>query len=236
MSTRLKVNLMLIAVFAIIAIPADYYLSRRVTLESNENVAKQAAILMESALAVRSYTVDLIKPELEPMLEQKFLAQTVPAFAATETFTRFRKKFDNFKYKEAVLDPTNRNDLADYQERAIIDRFINEPSLLEATGELFRNRSRYFYVARPIQIKNPACLVCHDTPSRAPRLMRQIYGDQGGFGWKLNQIVGAQIIVVPAFEQDAVAESLVGAVRIIFAALLVALLVTINLLMWPRNS
>ena len=37
--------------------------------------------------------------------------------------------------------------------------------------------------------------------------MRAVYGDKGGYGWKHNQIVGAQIIVVPAYEQDAVARS-----------------------------
>ena len=27
--------------------------------------------------------------------------------------------------------------------------------------------------------------------------MRAIYGDDGGFGWKLNEVVGTQMVVVP---------------------------------------
>lgn len=234
MSSRLKVNLILIALFIAAAVPGGWYLDGLIMKQSNEHVVKQAAILMESALAVRSYTVDLIKPQLDPMLEQKFLPQTVPAFAATETFERFRKKFANFKYKEAVLDPTNPRDLPDDQERAIIGKFVDDPTLQETSGELFRNLSRYYYVARPIQIKNPACLACHSTPDRAPPTLLQIYGDKGGFGWKHNQIVGAQIIVVPAFEQDTAARGTLKIIAILFAAICVVFLAVVNLLL-PRD-
>ena len=235
MSIRLRINLVLFAVFFAIAAAGGWYVNHIFMKQSNEHVVKQAAILMESALAVRSYTVDLIKPNLDPLLDEKFLPQTVPAFAATETFERFRKKFPNFKYKEAVLDPTNPRDLADEQERAIIGRFIENPALQDISGELFRNQSRFYYVARPIQIKSPACIVCHDTPERAPATMRQIYGDKGGFGWKLGQVVGAQIIVVPAFEQDAAAKEMLKIIAILFAATFAVLLVVINLVLPRRN-
>ena len=236
MSIRLRINLVLFATFIAIGAAGGWYINNIVTKQSNEYVVKQAAILMESALAVRNYTVDLVKPHLDPLLEQKFLPQTVPAFAATETFERFRKKFPNYKYKEAVLDPTNPRDLADEKERAIIDRFIKDPALQDTTGELYRNQSRFYYVARPIQIKNPACLACHDTPDRAPATMRQIYGDKGGFGWKLNQVVGAQIIVVPAYEQDAASTSMLKIIAMLYAATFVILLLVINLVLPRRDS
>ncbi|MEQ1516965.1 MAG: DUF3365 domain-containing protein, partial [Usitatibacteraceae bacterium] len=172
MGFRLKANVFLIGLFLISAAPVGWYAYRQVNQQNNDHVVRQATILMESALAMRSYTIDLIKPTLDPMLGQKFLPQTVPAFAATETFERFRKKYPNFKYKEAVLDPTNPRDLADDQERTIINQFIADPTLQESAGELQRNLSRYYYVARPIQIKNPACIACHDTPDRAPATMR----------------------------------------------------------------
>ena len=235
MSIRLRINLVLFASFFAIAAAGGWYVNSIFMKQSNEHVVRQAAILMESALAVRSYTVDLVKPNLDPLLDQKFLPQTVPAFAATETFERFRKKFPNFKYKEAVLDPTNPRDLADEQERAIIGRFIENPALQDISGELFRNQSRFYYVARPIQIKSPACIVCHDTPERAPATMRQIYGDKGGFGWKLGQVVGAQIIVVPAFEQDAAAKEMLKIIAMLFAATFAFLLLVINLVL-PRRD
>jgi two-component system, cell cycle response regulator len=230
MSFRLKVNLVLLLAGLLIMLPGGWYINNVMREQANHDIVKQADMLMESALASRSYTVDLVKPQLDPMLAEKFLPQTVPAFAATEIFERFRKRFANFKYKEAVLDPTNPRDLADDQEREIIKRFVADPSLKEASGELFRNLDRIYYVAKPIQIKNPACLACHDTPERAPQTMRAIYGDKGGFGWKKDQIVGAQIIVVPAYEQDKTTGSLLKVIAGVVIAMFLAMVVVVNLL------
>ncbi len=230
MGFRLKVNLILLVVGLIVMLPGGWYVNNVMREQANRDVIKQADIMMESALASRSYTVDLVKPQLDPMLGEKFLPQTVPAFAATETFERFRKKYANFKYKEAVLDPTNPRDRADELEREIINRFIADPSLKETSGEVYRNQDRNYYVARPIQIKNPACLVCHDTPDRAPQTMRAIYGDKGGFGWKKDQIVGAQIIVVPAYEQDKATAALLKVIAAVFIGLFLALVVVVNLM------
>jgi len=53
------------------------------------------------------------------------------------------------------------------------------------------------YLARPFQIKDPACLACHTTPEIAPAAMVKLYGPNNGFGWKQNEIIGAQIVSVP---------------------------------------
>jgi protein-histidine pros-kinase len=53
------------------------------------------------------------------------------------------------------------------------------------------------YLARPFQIKDPACLVCHTSPEMAPAAMVKLYGAGNGFGWKLNEVIGAQIVSVP---------------------------------------
>src|SRR5207244_9336621 len=53
------------------------------------------------------------------------------------------------------------------------------------------------YLARPFQIKDPACLSCHTTAEMAPPAMVKIYGPSNGFGWKLNEVIGAQIVSVP---------------------------------------
>ncbi len=64
--------------------------------------------------------------------------------------------------------------------------------------------------------------------------MLAIYGEKGGFGWKLDQIVGAQIIVVPAHEQDLAAKTLVTNIALLFAGAFALVLLIVNLLL-PRN-
>jgi HAMP domain-containing protein len=49
-------------------------------------------------------------------------------------------------------------------------------------------------------VKKESCLVCHSTPERAPRSQILAYGTGNGFGWKLNDIVGAQVVSVPIEE------------------------------------
>jgi protein-histidine pros-kinase len=56
---------------------------------------------------------------------------------------------------------------------------------------------RSLYLARPFQIKDGACLSCHTNADMAPVAMVKIYGPNNGFGWKLNEVIGAQIVSVP---------------------------------------
>jgi len=53
------------------------------------------------------------------------------------------------------------------------------------------------YLARPFQIKDQACLSCHTTPEMAPAAMVTRYGRDNGFGWQLNEVIGAQLVSVP---------------------------------------
>ena len=42
-----------------------------------------------------------------------------------------------------------------------------------------------------------SCLTCHSTPDKAPPEMIKLYGTANGFGWKLDEIIGAQVVSVP---------------------------------------
>jgi protein-histidine pros-kinase len=138
-----------------------------------------------------------VKPHLEAQLAETFLPQTVPAYAATETFNTLRKKYPDFSYKEATLNPTNPRDRAVEWETDVVNAFRNQASLTEYSGDRMTATGQMLYIARPIQIKDPACLACHSVPSAAPASMIKIYGENNGFGWKHQEIIGAQIVSVP---------------------------------------
>jgi protein-histidine pros-kinase len=153
--------------------------------------------MMEAAMATRSYTNTQIKPLLETQMKYMFLPQTVPAFAATEHFNDMRKKFPDYTYKEATLNPTNPRDRASDWEADVVSQFRNNPKLVEVVGERETPSGGSLYLARPIQIKNGACLSCHSTVDAAPKTLLDKYGNANGFGWTLNEIVGAQVVSVP---------------------------------------
>jgi HAMP domain-containing protein len=197
MGLRLKFNIVLALVFAAgMAVSAfvSYELLQR---NAKQEVLRNAGLMMEAALAIRGYTVSQVKPHLEAQLQETFLPQTVPAFAATETFNSLRKKYPDFAYKEATLNPTNPRDRAVEWEADVVNYFRNAGELPELSGERETPSGRMLYMARPIQIKDPACLACHSVPSAAPASMIKIYGENNGFGWKHMEIIGAQVVSVP---------------------------------------
>jgi HAMP domain-containing protein len=192
-----KFNLVLLAIF-VIGVGVAAMVSHRV-LQANarEEIVQNARLMMEAALSSRTYTSKQIKPLLETQLKYTFLPQTVPAFAATEVFNDLRKKHPDYGYKEATLNPTNPRDRASDWEADVVQAFRQNPSTTELVGERDTPTGPALYLARPIQITDPACLACHNTAETAPKTMLDVYGGANGFGWKMNEIIGAQLVSVP---------------------------------------
>jgi protein-histidine pros-kinase len=198
MGLRLKFNIVLFLVFAA-GIAVSAYVSHRLLQENaKQEVLRDAGLMMEAALSIRGYTVQQVKPLLEYQLQDKFLPQTVPAFAATETFNTLRKKYPEYSYKEATLNPTNLRNKAVEWEADVVNAFRNSSAPLpEIMGQRETALGPMLYLARPLQIKDPACLVCHSVPSAAPASMIKLYGENNGFGWQHQEIIGAQVVSVP---------------------------------------
>ncbi len=197
MGLRTKFNLVLVTVF-IAGFTAAGFLSRQLLQDNaRHEVVREARLMLEAASSVRTYTVDHIRPHLVAQMAEVFLPQSVPAFAATEAINTLRKTYGEYSYKEATLNPTNpRNRTADW-EADVVQRFRQYPDLEEIIAERQSANGRNLFIAKPIQINNPACLQCHSTPSAAPPSMLKVYGSSNGFGWKQGEVVGAQIVTVP---------------------------------------
>lgn len=193
-----KVNLLFVLLFGL-GVSMGLYISWRF-LQSNatEQVLEQARLMMASASATRTYTSDTIAPLLKTHQQhsKSFLAQTVPAFAATETLSYLRKTFPDYTYKEATLNPTNLRDRATDWETDVVNNFRNFSDRKEAVGERNTPDGRSLFLAKPIAAM-PPCLECHSTPDKAPPALIRVYGPNNGFGWKENEIIGAQIVSVP---------------------------------------
>ena len=198
MGLRLKFNIVLFLVFAA-GMGVSAYVSHKLLQDNaKEEVLRNAGLMMEAALSIRGYTVTQVKPHLESQLAETFLPQTVPAYAATETFNTLRKKYPDYSYKEATLNPTNPRDKAVEWEADVVNAFRNAGAgLPEVTGMRDTPVGPMLYLARPLQIKDPACLACHSVPAAAPASMVKLYGEGNGFGWKHMEIIGAQVVSVP---------------------------------------
>src|SRR5262245_62025332 len=158
MGLRLKFNLVLLVVCPLGLAITAYVSWTLLQRNAREEVVRNADLMMEAALAIRAYTVDQVRPQLDLQLMRVFLPQSVPAYAATETLSQMKKKYVDYSYKEATLNPTNpRNRAADW-EADLVHEFKNRAQLTELIGERDTPTGRSLYIARPIKITNPACL------------------------------------------------------------------------------
>jgi protein-histidine pros-kinase len=191
-----KFNLLLFAIFLLGFAVAGAVSWRVLQANAREEIVQNARLMMEAALSSRTYTTSQVKPLLDTQLKYVFLPQTVPAYAATEVFNEMRKKHPDYGYKEATLNPTNPRDRASDWEADIVNVFRQSPDNQEMVGERDTPNGRTLYLARPIQA-TASCLVCHSSIEVAPKTMVDLYGPANGFGWKLNEVIGAQVVSVP---------------------------------------
>ena len=203
-----KLNIFLGVLLLIVTLTIGTLLSRILDNHAESMIIEQASMLIEMMNSVRNYTDTQITPELSSRLETEplFLPQAVPSYSAREVFEDLRSnnKYNQFFYKAATLNPTNLRDKADRFETEIIQSFrqsIKSPdrdtSDLQQQGFRTLPGGDLFYIARPITINKESCLRCHSDPQNAPKSQIATYGKDNGFGWKLNEVVGAQIISVP---------------------------------------
>jgi HAMP domain-containing protein len=160
-------------------------------------VLLEARIMMAEASAIRDYTANEIEPLLADQIKTRFLPHTVPSWAAQTNLRAMAAQFPDYTYKEAALNPTNPADRATDWESGIIGQFTRDPSLTEFTTTRDTPTGPSLSIGRPIRITDKDCLTCHSTPSAAPASMIDLYGTTNGFGWKLGDVIGAQIVSVP---------------------------------------
>jgi len=229
MKLLLKFNLIFILFFGTGLALAGWGSYRFLQNNARDEVVHRAELMMQSSLAVRTYTTQQIKPLLEKQQAHllTFLPQTVPAYGATTVFDFLRKDQPEYTYKEATLNPTNLRDRATDWEADVINVFRNNGQEKELIGERDTPTGRSLYLGRPIHAPAP-CLECHSTPERAPKAMIASYGRDNGFGWKENEIVGAQIVSVPMSVPFAIADRAFRSLMIYLAAIFVATMLCVD--------
>ncbi len=192
-----KFNIVFIIIFTVGFAAASLIANMLLKANAREETLESARMLMQSASSIRSYTSKQIAPLLQSHMKFEFLPQSVPSYSATEHLNTLLKSTPDFSYKEATLNPTNPRDRASDWEADLVNALRDKPTTTELVGERMTTIGPALYIARPLQIKDGACLVCHSVPDAAPKTMLDIYGRNNGFGWKLNEIVGAQVVSVP---------------------------------------
>ena len=205
MKLSAKFSIIFIIVFGLGLAATGYLSNSLLQRNAREQINDRANIMMETALAMRRYTVEEVKPVITKATaghpvsstNDDFRPETVPAYAATEMFSYLHEKYPDYSYKEAADNPTNPRDRAMDWETDIIEQFRNNPNLKDFAGQRDTPMGKSLYLARPLRAA-ANCLECHSTPEAAPPAMIAHYGTANGFGWRENDVIAAQIVSVPA--------------------------------------
>jgi protein-histidine pros-kinase len=232
MKLLVKFNLVFLLVF-LLGLAGSSLIARSLLRQAaKDEVTDRARLLMRNADAVSSYTADQIKPLLDTQAKYTFLPQSVPAYSAAEVLAEMQKTYPDYSFKSAMLNPTNPRDRAVAWEEDIVSQFRHVPDMKEFVGQRETPSGTALYIARPIRIANPACLVCHTTPEVAPKTLVDHYGPSNGFGWTLNETLGAQVVSVPMTlpmrEADRALTVVVGVLTGVFLLIGAAL----NFMLW----
>jgi HAMP domain-containing protein len=232
MKLLVKFNLIFLLVFLVGLVGSSLVARSLLQKAATEEVADRARLLIEKANAVSSYTANQIKPLLETQMQYAFLPQSVPAYSAAEVLQTLAKTYPDYGFKSAMLNPTNPRDRAVEWEEDVVNQFKKSPEMKEFVGQRETPGGTALYVARPIRITNPVCLSCHTTPEMAPKTMVDRYGPSNGFGWKLNETLGAQVVSVPMTVPMQRADQALLVVVGVLAAVFVLIGAVLNFMLW----
>ncbi len=228
---RRQLTITLSVVFSLSILLAVLVLNQLFGWQAKALIDQRSGFFMDSMLAVREYTSKNVNPIVAPLNKGPgiFRPEAVPSYSATTVFEYLKVKpeYKQYSYREAAINPTNLKDKADTFEASIIESFRVDPSRSSISGDKVTPLGNFHYLARPIRVSKESCLACHSTPERAPRSQLLAYGDTNGFGWKLNEVIGAQVVSVP---QEAVyqakGQSLFATALLLVVAFVAVALVT----------
>jgi HAMP domain-containing protein len=231
LSLLIRINAVLVVGATLAALALGILSSNLLRADARREVLGTAELMLDSALASRAYTADEIDPLLVEQMKDRFLPQSIPFYAATQNFLSLRERHPDFYYKEATLNPSNPRDRATDWEADIIEQFRNNPATRQIQGERETPIGPALYLARPIRA-GAECLTCHGLSSSAPATLITRYGHDNGFGWQVNEVIGAQIVSASLADASKNAAGMFRSMMVGIVVVLLALLAVVNLALY----
>ena len=198
MSIKLKINLLLLAIGLItsLAIGAFNYFEAKDRIIND--AYKKAELISSFAMASRNYTVEVMRPlALKVAGQDSFHPELMGGFYVAKAIAdKFSERQTGYIFKQATLDPVNKQNLADYQEREIIKLFSADRNTKIKKGVMEKNRKNFIYIAQPVVAKK-GCLKCHGGKETAFTGRVKRYPGLGGYDYAENDVVATFIAYVP---------------------------------------
>lgn len=166
---------------------------------ADQEVFKQANLLVSTMEATRHYVIKYTTPILEREIPGKFVVQGMAdSFVNNVIFKQIEKDHPNYSYKEAAVNPLNLNNKADIFEEKKLNEFKAGSLKDEWRGFMDKPTGKFYTVMKPIRVIDESCLSCHGDPDLAPDAVTNAYGKEHGYHWEVGDVVAVDAIYVPA--------------------------------------
>lgn len=191
------------ALIAILSLMASIALAYGSYKFNENNALKEAKIKGEIVYNYMSSSRDYFRKHQLPVIyaavgRNEFIPEIMSSFAVVRgTFEMFRETTKDYMFKQATKNPLVPTNKADSEELKLIAEFHKDSNLKEKEGRMVKGGTEYYYFAQPIRVTSETCLECHGDPANAPEEQLDIYGEEGGYNWELNDTVSALIVYVP---------------------------------------
>jgi protein-histidine pros-kinase len=196
-SLTARFNLALVITMVIGVLISGYLAYRMEMRQAQQRVVHEAELMLKAAQASRRYTSEQVAPLLEAIDHDGFVPQKVPSYAAQRTLEILREAYPDYSYREVAMNPTNLDDLPTAWEVQLIRDLRADASKMYVLRRRHTENGALHYLAQPIRITDAGCLECHGAPADAPPALLRTYGSVNGFGWRMDEVIGAQIVSVP---------------------------------------
>jgi PAS domain S-box-containing protein len=164
----------------------------------SDEIYKETQLLESTADATRTYVKDVLRPHVAALMPPGgFMPQAMStSYVGREVMARIRERFPEFEYRRAAGNPMNPVNRADDFENDMLQWFSDNPDQSEWQGMINKNGNAYYTRMRAIYAENE-CLQCHGHPADSPSDMKAIYGIDGGYGYRVGDVVAADTIYIP---------------------------------------
>jgi len=164
-----------------------------------ENEARdRAALILSQAEAVQSYVRNTLRPAMYRTLsEDTFVIEAMStSFVTRAVMNDNNLAHDRFTYRRVAVGARNPTYEASDLERALIERFREDPELTRVEDVTEENGERLFITAKPVRFE-ASCLRCHGDPELAPPVLLAMYGSERGFWRKTGDLAGMTMVALP---------------------------------------
>ncbi len=198
MSIRVRF-IVIIGILSLVASVVLAYASYQFSLKNAmADAKKQGAIVFNMIHSSRMYFKKNQRPLVTELVEEdRFFPEIMSGFVMTRgVWEIFEKRFPEYKFKQATLDPLYPPNKADVDETKLIAQFDADRKVKNREGTITKNGKQFYYFAKPVLVGDK-CLRCHGNPEDAPKDQIEIYGTESGYDWHKGQVISTAIVYVP---------------------------------------